>query len=899
MQVYYWQETEESVLQKLETTREGLNKKEVRFRYLKFGPNTFEEIKKRSLLALFFSNFKSPLILILFGTALISFALGKQNNGAVIFMVIMINATIGFFEELKAEKTIDSLRKIATLAVTVIRGGQHEKIPSSEIVPGDIVVLEEGVKIPADGRLIEAHSLQVDESVLTGESAYIDKSAQKSNAKNAEEANNLVYMGTSVTSGRGELLVTETGKNTEFGKITTLVADEFHSTTPLQKKINKFTKQLGLLIVSVCIAIFFIGIYIGNGTLLMFETTVSIAVSAIPSGLPIAITIALVLGMKRMAKKKAVIRKMNAVETLGTTTVIASDKTGTLTHNKLMVTDVFTSEHFKLTGEGYGLKGRFLKNGLIAEPDEQLRFLLTAATVANDGDVKREKNRTEVFGDPTDCALLVAAEKAKIDKEEIESIYRRISEIPFSSERKYMATLNSKKGENYIFVKGAYEEVLSKSSCLFSGRNITQSAQESIKNQAKKMTNEGLRVIGVAYKKVGSAEKVHEKDINDLHFIGLLGMKDTYRLGARKAIQICHQAGIKIVMITGDHLDTAKTIGRDLGILKTEEQAVEAGELERKSKKEVERIIANATVFARIRPDTKYKIIEILKEKGEIVAMTGDGVNDVPALTKADIGIAMGVAGTDAAKEAADMVLVDDNFSTIVLAVEEGRTIFDNIRKALFYLLSTSFGEVLTMMVGLIAGLPLILNPLQILWVNMVTDTAATIPLGMEPTEKNHLKVPPRNPKESVLSPRILRKTFLVGTVIAAVSVYLFIKYLSYDETYARTAAFTSLVVVQWFNALNARSENTSIFQMKFFSNPSILIGILVAMLAQAVAMSVPIVRELLGITVLSLYTWLEVIALSALVIIVIEAEKVITIALAKKKNKTPLFSGAIKEPIR
>lgn len=885
MQTYAWKDTEVEVLEHLEVTRHGLSKEEAAVRLQKYGPNELAKVKKVSRWGVFFNNFKSPLIYILLIAGLASLIFEKPKNAVVILTVVLINALIGYFEEQKAEKTIDALKKLSALSATVIRDGESLNVVASQIVPGDIVVLAEGAKVPADGRLIEAHSLQLDESVLTGESTYVDKYAHRATSSSAMGVNNLVYMGTSVVTGRGHMVVTDTGKNTEFGKITKMVEDEFNATTPLQKKLAKFSRQLGIGVIGVCLLVFILGIASGVAPLIMLETAISLAVSAIPEGLPVAITITLVLGMKRMAKKKAIIRRLSAVETLGTTTIIASDKTGTLTHNKLMVTSIFTGQNYTVTGEGYGTKGLFLHEGILAAPSEHLRFLLLAGALANDGKIKMVKKGVEIFGDPTDCALLVAAEKFGLKNETVDEGHQRIAELPFSSDRKLAAVLTDSKEGKTIFVKGAYEEILKRSSSLFPAEGLTEEKLEHFKAEAKKMTSQGLRVIGIAYKKVPSAKKsLVGRDVSDLTFVGLAGMKDTYRLGAKKAIEVCKRAGIKIIMLTGDHLETAKTIGRDLGILKSETQAVEATALEGKGEKELARIIAQTTVFARIRPDTKFKIIEALKGKGEIVAMTGDGVNDAPALSKADIGIAMGVAGTDAAKESADMILVDDNFSTIVTAVEEGRTIFENIRKTLFYLISTSLGEVMAVLFGLVAGLPIILTPLQILWINMVTDTSATIPLGMEPTEKNHLKVPPRKPGEAILSLRMVIKSLLVGLFMAGAAIYLFYKYLPQGEDYARTVAFTLLVVVQWLNALNARSEKSSIFALNPFSNPALILGIGMAVLSQILVMVIPALRSLFGLSILSGSVLLEVVMLSFGVIFVVELEKLVVKVFLKSK---------------
>ncbi|MDD3481179.1 MAG: HAD-IC family P-type ATPase [Patescibacteria group bacterium] len=870
------QKTEEEVLSELKTSRSGLSDHEARLRLLREGLNQISAGRKKSKLSIFLSNFKSPLIYLLGVAGFIALFLSKNIDALVIFSVIIINAVIGYLEESKAENTIEELKKMSALKSVVLRDGVKKTIDSSEIVRGDILVLSEGVKVSADGRIIESASLQVDESALTGESVYIDKAARCQKTKNPLEARNLVYMGTTVASGHGLSVIYATGSDTEFGKIGKLVEGELFGRTPLQRKLEKFGRQVGMVVVVISVIVYLVGTLSGNDPLIMFETAVSLAVSAIPEGLPVAITVILVLGMKRMAKKKAVIRNLSAVEALGTTTVIASDKTGTLTHNKLCVVEVYADAPYTVSGDGYGLKGDFFVNDIVIKPNRKLLNFLEAAVLSSEGEVKDKSGRTEVYGDPVDSAILVLAAKAGIIKEKLLSRFPRKSEIPFTSARKFTASQNIIDGKKEIFIKGAFEEILTRS-IRYHGKKISKVKREELNDIARDMAERGLRVVAVA-KKADNDGKLKLSDVRSgFDLLGFIGMRDTYRQGAKHAIDVCRGAGIKVMMLTGDHLSTARTIGHDLSILRRADEAIDASTLTGKSKSKIANLVEKTKVFARIRPEAKYSIIEALKSKGEIVAMTGDGVNDVPALVKADIGVAMGLSGTDAAKESADMILTDDNFATIVSGVEEGRTIFENIRKTIYYLFSTNIGEVFTVLGGLILGFPLVLSPIQILWMNLVTDTPTVIPLGMEPTEEDHLKKPPRDPKESILSKRIVRRTILVGLVMMVIGLWLFWSNLEVSETYARTMLFSFLIVSEWLNAFNAKSEIRSILAMNLFDNMWLIWGTVISIALQGIIMYIEPIREVFGITILSISEWGYVAVLSMAVIIVIEIDKYFT----------------------
>ncbi len=869
---------------KFSSTKSGLSTKEADRRLDIYGKNSFGETKKKSRIAVFLKNFQSSLIYILLLASLIAFLMGELTNAAVIFLITLVNAFIGYFQEQKAESALEVLRKMTRLNSVVVRDSKRTNIKSDFLVPGDIVVLAEGDKIPADGRIIESSEFLINEAVLTGESFPVKKNSQPFVVTNVgEEPTNLVFMGTTVIGGHAMMIVTKTGITTEFGKISKLVEHESQTIAPLQKKMAKFSKSLGLLVTLICLAIFITGTLMGRGLVAMLELAISMAVSAIPEGLPVAITVILVMGIKRMAKHKAILRNLAAVETLGTTTVIASDKTGTITHNKLTVTKIYTDKVYRLSGEGHGFKGDFLDGEVRITPGEHIIQLLRAGIIVNNGKLEKKNQRTEIFGDPTDCAILVAARKADISKEERDVTVTRLAEMPFSSERKYQAVLAKTRDVKRIYMKGALEEILKRCDSYFEkgfSTKMDNAQKDEIKKQAKYFADRGLRIIAIAYKK-GSV--LSEDSLRTgFTFMGLMGMRDTYRSGVREAIKKCKNAGIRMIMITGDHLDTAKAIGQDIGILKDESEAIEAGSLESMSLSEVKKAIKRVSVFARISPIAKYKIIEALKADGEIVAMTGDGVNDVPALRKADIGVVMGVMGTEAAKDASDMVLTDDNFSTIVFAVSEGRAVFSNIRKTIFYLLSTNLGEVCTVVTGLLLGYPLVLLPIQILWVNLVTDSLTAIPLGMEPAHTDQLSRKPRDPKEPLVTKRMLMKMLLTASVMAIGSILIFRHSLPHGVVYARTMVFNYLVFIQWLNVFNARTETSSIFSKSPFSNKPLIIGLLSAITLQIVIQYTTILEHVFELSTLTLSDWGLIGSIALLAVVVSEVEKFIH----RKRNK-------------
>lgn len=846
---------------------DGISELEAKNRLLEYGENRLPESKGRSKLKIFLDNFRSPLVYALLAAAFFALIINEFVDVVVILVVVILNSTIGYIQEIKAKKDIEALKKMSAFSIKVIREGKIFEIDTAYLVPGDIAILEEGTKIPADGRLIEANNLLINESSLTGESELIYKSTDVVKEKDDIASKNMVFQGTIVSEGAGKFVIFATGQDTRFGKIA-LFAQETESKTPIQVKIENLSKQIGLAVFIISALVLFIGVYKGYSPIEMVQLAVSLAVSAIPEGLPIAVTVVLVLGAKRMAKKKAIVRNMMAVETLGTTTIIATDKTGTLTHNKLKVTSIFVSEEYTFEQETEKNAAHFTVHGKNIF-DINLKRLLTAAAVCNDSEFA---DNGDCIGESTDVAILENATALGINKKK----FPRLDEMPFSSVKRFMAIHTKIDDEQYICIKGSPEDILSKCNYYFDDKRLklTEKKKTELLNTIQQMSQRGLRVIAVA-------EKIFVSNFNksldsDFTFLGLIGLKDTYRPGVKDAIAKCKQAGIKIIMLTGDHIDTATTIAKNLGIIKDKKEATLAQDFFL-PKIKTDQDIGNISVFARILPEFKYQVIDIFKKNGEIVAMTGDGVNDVPALRKADIGIAMGISGTDAAKEAADIVLADDNFATIVAAIEEGRTIFANLRKTLLYLFSTSLGEVLTVIGSMLVGLPLPITPLQILWINLITDTSATIPLGVEPKEDDHLKVPPRDQKEGLVSPLILRRSLLVGTYMAICALLIFWNNLGFGIEYARTVTFLFLSISQWFNAINCRSEKKSVFTMNFFSNPSLLLGLFLSLIGQIVVMYIGFFASIFNFVPVGINAWYIAIVSSFGLILIVELDKLIT----------------------
>jgi Ca2+-transporting ATPase len=853
------------VLEALDTRRAGLSDEEVASRLNQYGPNILETGKKTPPIVVFFRQFLSPLIYVLLVAVVISFVVGHYLDAWVILAVLVLNAIIGYIQETRAEKAMEALIRMAAPQASVRRSGKIRNIPAREIVPGDILLLETGDKVPADARLFEASNLKVNEATLTGESVPVDKhSKQLEGELSVSERKNMVFMGTVVTYGRAAAVVVSTGMSTEMGKIATGIQEVKPEKTPLQKGIGKLSKYIIGLFLGICVLLVIVGVIRGMDWLEVFLLAVAAAVSAIPEGLPAVVTVVLAMGMRFMAHRNAVIRRLVAVETLGSATVICSDKTGTLTLNQMTVRRIFIGGRWiEVTGEGYIPQGEFYSDGrkLAMENESNLELHLRIGALCNDAVLSEEDERNySIFGDPTEGALVVAAGKAGMEREKLDRIYPRLDEIPFQSEKLYMATLHPGNGGRVAYVKGAAEKLLSMSKYYYRGDELVplkESDIEAIHQANQAMAREAMRVIATAYFNLpADLEDLEEEHIkSNLVFVGLSGMADPPREEAREAIRLCKQAGIKVIMITGDNKVTAESIARQLEL--PEGKAITGNELREMSDEELIAQVESISVFARIEPIQKLNIVNALKSRGHVVAMTGDGVNDAPALRTANIGIAMGITGTDVAKEACDMTLADDNFASVVAAVDEGRAIFNRLRNVIFLLLSTNIGELLALILSIffIGKAPLL--AVQIIWVNLVTDTASSIPLGLEPKSGDELKQPPRHPGVGILFPgqifRVITMAVYMGVGITLIFNWAQSR-MGIDE--ARTLAFCSMVTFEWFRAFNARSDERTVFKLGLLRNRWLVGAITLAIMLQLAVIYVPFLQTAFRTVPLGIDKW-------------------------------------------
>ena len=856
--------TDEALLA-LDSRRSGLTVTETRARLLQYGPNRLKGRKKTPPLLVFLRQFLSPLIYVLLVAAVISIIVEHFIDAWVILGVLLLNAIIGFAQETRAERAMEALIRMAAPQARVRRDGSIKLLPAREIVPGDTLLFETGDKVPADARLIEASNLKLNEATLTGESVPVDKHTRSLTGElPVAERKNLVFMGTIVTYGRATAIVVRTGMSTEMGKIATGIQEVKPEKTPLQKSISKLSQYIVILFLGVCGLLIVVGLLKGLEWLEVFLLAVAAAVSAIPEGLPAVVTVVLAMGMRVMARRNAVIRKLVAVETLGSATVICSDKTGTLTLNQMTVRRLYVgAQWFEVTGEGYVPEGEFHQDGHILSPESEpaLALHLRIGALCNDAVLTMEDDRCcSIFGDPTEGALVVAAAKAGMNKEKLDKNFPRLDEIPFQSEKQYMATLHPGDGGRVAYVKGAAEKILSLSKYQFKGKKIVplkEADAQAILQANDTMAGEAMRVIATAYVDLPrDLEDLEDEHIRgNLVFVGLAGMADPPREEAREAIRLCEQAGIKVVMITGDNRVTAESIARQLDL--PPGKSITGNELREMSDEELSQQVEHVSIFARIEPLQKLRIVNALKSHGHVVAMTGDGVNDAPALKAANIGIAMGITGTDVAKEACDMTLADDNFASVVAAVDEGRAIFNRLRNVIFFLLSTNMGELLALILTVlfIGKAPLL--AVQIIWVNLVTDTAAAIPLGLEPKVGDELKQPPRHPRVGLLYPGLLLRIGFLA-IMMSVGVFLIFNWaqarMSLDE--ARTIAFCSLVAFEWFRAFNARSDERTIFKLGILRNKWLVVSISVAILLQIAVIYVPFLQVAFHTVPLGIDKW-------------------------------------------
>lgn len=859
----------------------GLTGEEARKRLEIHGRNALKTAKRHGWLKILFSQFTDLMIIILIASSIISFTMGENSEAIAILAIIILNGLMGFIQEMRTEKAMEALMSLAAPHARVVRDGVIRDIPAEEVVPGDLVVLEAGNRVPADAVLLEANNLYSDESMLTGESIPVAKSrTDQVNASLAGIASrNMVYMGSMITSGTGKALVTATGMETEMGRIAELMETAGVQETPLQKKLEKLGEYMVTGCLVICAIVALLGILRGEPVIQMLLGGISLAVAAVPEGLPAVVTIALAIGVRRMVQKNALIRRLPAVETLGCATVICSDKTGTLTENRMTVVEAYAGKNpYVLHKDSNGRFSAWCRGREVhAEKTTGLKLLLKIGMLCGNTRIMDSSDAgLDIEGDPTEVALVRAAIDAGFDKKSVFSAYRRVREIPFDSDRKLMSVVcRSRSGELFLFAKGAPEIIMEKCSKIMIAdreRDITPEDLEKLRDECSAMTSRALRVMAFAYRTVEPSQLWRDDLESQLVFIGLAGMTDPPRKEAFESVAKCRRAGIKTVMITGDHVKTAEAIAKALDIYREGGLVVNGGEIDRMSDQELEEACRKATVFARVYPKHKLRIVRAIRNNGNIVAMTGDGVNDAPAVKDADIGIAMGKSGTDVTRQAASMILMDDNFSSIVAAVEEGRNIYSNIRKFIRYLLSCNVGEVLTMFLSMLIGLPIPLLPAQVLAVNLATDGLPAIALGMEPGEPDIMERPPRSPDESIFSHGLARMILTRGVFIAlsTIASFMIVNTMSKNLAAARTAALVTLVMSQLIHVFECKSEHKSLFELPVLSNKYLVLAVLSSVLMLLGIIYLPFLSPIFGTTALALNEWLIAGGISLLVPILV-----------------------------
>lgn len=873
-------------LTELNSDSNGLSSEEAKLRLSQYGPNELTGEKKESALRLLLNQFLSLLMVILIIAAAISFQTGDVLEAISIIIIVVLAGVLGFIQEFQAGKAIESLKKMASPHAHVIRNGEEIDINANELVPGDIFVLKTGDKIPADGRLIEATNLQVEESSLTGESVSSSKNIKEIEDENVPlgDKKNLVFMGTSVSYGRGKAIAIGTGMHTEFGKIADMLQNAENRKTPLQDNLDHLGKKLGIFAIGLAAVMSLIGVWRGENIAKMFTWGVALAVAVIPEALPAVVTISLALGVRRMVKRKALVRKLPAVETLGATNIICSDKTGTLTQDEMTIRTIYTGgKMYQVTGNGYTPVGEFFIDTLKMDPTEHFEIMeiLRCGTLCGDTSLKElNPGEWDIVGDPTEGALVVAAAKAGMIETELRKEFPRIDEIPFSSETKRMTTIHAGNGKTEAFSKGAVEVLLSSSDFIVDSgeiREITNQDIENVMGAAMEMSAKALRVLAVAKRSYNPERESLQDAERGMTFLGIVGMFDPPREEVKAAIKTCFEAGIKPIMITGDHKATAVAVAKELGIMR-KGNALSGAELELMSDSQFDSAIHNTVVYARISPAHKLKIVKALMDEGHIVAMTGDGVNDAPALKTADIGIAMGITGTDVSKEAADMILTDDNFASIVNAIEEGRSIFENIRKYLVFLLSGNMGTVFALVFTLLADMPIPLNAVQILFINFIMDGLIAIALGVEPPELGIMKRKPRNVKEGILNRDTLVYVGFIGGLIAFITcgVYVWAIFRRYSPDEAKTMFFYALIFARLFNGLNCRSLEQSVLRVSFFSNKALIISTIITIILSLGIIVSPDMQLVFSVKSLNMVAWGAILGASFIVLIIVEFWKLL-----------------------
>ena len=883
MDFSWYAKTVNGVFEALSTRKSGLNEQEAEERQIKFGLNKLPQSKTDSTLIIFLRQFQSPLIYILFIASLIVFFMREFIDASIILVTLFFNAIVGTIQEGKAQDTLTALKKFSETETKVLRNGEEAVIPDYEVVPGDIVILEEGDKVPADARIINSHNITVDESALTGESVPVHKFAEALKKENLEtsEQNNMVFKGTSIVAGNGEAVVVSTGVSTVLGEISREIS-VIDTEIPLKANIRYLTRAIIIAVFTICGSIFFLGLYFGNSVRQMFATVVSLAVSIVPEGLPIVMTLVLATGVWRMSKRNALVKKLQAVEALGQAKVIAVDKTGTLTKNEVVLQKLYVnSKVFSVSGDGYEPFGEvFLQDELI-DPKRHHDLMLAGKIGAygtNDGIVfDDESKQWQAIGDPTESAISTFAQKLGFNNDDVlDKDSFRLSEIPFDYKNKFHAAVNKIKDEVFTTVIGAPEVILEQSDKIWhDGRNIelTKQKREELEAVFTQMSKEGLRVLAFA-QMPDAPEHIQKKDVGKLSFVGYYGLKDALRPEVFESVRQAQVAGVRVVMITGDHILTAEAIAREAGIFHDGEKVLTGEEINSLSEDELSDILEGVSVFARVTPEHKLKIVRAYQKLGLTIAMTGDGVNDAPSLVAADLGIAMGKIGTEVAKEASDIVLLDDNFKSIISAIEEGRNIYKTIKKVILYLFSTNMGEVFTITGALLLGLPLPVLAAQIVWLNLVTDGFLDVALAMEPKEDDLLERNFVHPKKYLLDNLTIFRMFVMAAPMTLGSIYLFNMFYQIDLIKAWTVSLTVLAMFQWFNAWNCRHERKSIFQTNLFSNKFLVGATIIVVVLQLLAIYNPILEQILNTTPLSLSDWLLIIPVAFSIIIVEEIRK-------------------------
>ncbi len=878
---FWYREDAHAIFDELASGEHGLSYAAARERLARDGRNTLPETKADSTLRIFLRQFESPLIYLLLVACAVVFALGESVDAAIIFAVLFFNAVVGSIQEGRAQNTLRALKNFVATSATVMRDGAEHVIPDTDVVRGDIIVLQEGEKVPADARLLDVRGLKTDESSLTGESEPVSKSVELIDRDKLQpaEQRNMLFKGTTVVSGRGRAIVVATGSSTVIGGIAETLSG-IESEIPLKASIRHLSHAIIAVVALISVAIFALGMFRGVPLRDIFVTVVSLAVSVIPEGLPIVITLVLATGVWRMSKRHALVKKLQAVEALGQASVIAVDKTGTITKNELVVRKAWTmGSYFSVSGDGYEPVGRVLKNAaaihLEREPDlAQLARIAGLCASATAAYIESEK-RWRVTGDPTEAALGVFGEKLGLERAELERGMPLVAEIPFDYRLKYHATVHGAAGSRVLSVLGAPEKTLPLCThILHNGVVRSMSAEDSalVAAAQESMSEKGLRVIAGAYAPY-EHDSLTAEDVGDLVFVGLYGMQDVLRPEVHAALEKAKAAGIRVVMITGDHKVTARAIAREAGIWRDGDRVVTGEEIGSMSELQLTEALARVSVFARVTPEDKLRIVEAYKRRGDTIAMTGDGVNDAPPLVAADLGVAMGTIGTEVAKEAADIVLLDDNFGSIVSAVEEGRSIYKTIKKVILYLFSTSLGEVLTISGALVLGFPLPLLASQIIWLNFVTDGFLTVALAMEPKEKDLLKKKFEKPKKYLIDRAMATRMMPMAITMALGTLFVFSLHYESDMAKALTMSLTVLAVFQWFNAWNCRSETESVFAWRG-GNAYLLAATGLVVGLQLLAVYTPVLQSILHTAPLSLVDWLILMPVAASIVVVEEVRK-------------------------